>query len=122
MIFIKNFIWQCDPYFDDIGCSHPGCEPGFPTPKCERKCADKNKLWAESKHFSVNAYRIDSDPHSIMAEVSMNGPVEVAFTVYEVKTRFILFCWHLMHLIVLQCLNYSLLIKLKKFWVLDKQG
>jgi hypothetical protein len=57
-----------------------------------------------------------------MAEVSMNGPVEVAFTVYEVKTRFILFCWHLMHLIVLQCLNYSLLIKLKKFWVLDKQG
>ncbi|KAJ6879744.1 cathepsin B-like protease 3 [Populus alba x Populus x berolinensis] len=74
---------ECDPYFDDIGCSHPGCEPGFPTPKCERKCADKNKLWAESKHFSVNAYRIDSDPHSIMAEVSSNGPVEVAFTVYE---------------------------------------
>ncbi|KAG6786963.1 hypothetical protein POTOM_008584 [Populus tomentosa] len=74
---------ECDPYFDDIGCSHPGCEPGFPTPKCERKCADKNKLWAESKHFSVNAYRIASDPHSIMAEVSMNGPVEVAFTVYE---------------------------------------
>jgi cathepsin B len=81
----KIFMWQCDPYFDDIGCSHPGCEPGFPTPKCERKCADKNKLWAESKHFSVNAYRIDSDPHSIMAEVSSNGPVEVAFTVYEVK-------------------------------------
>ncbi|KAJ7005432.1 hypothetical protein NC653_004905 [Populus alba x Populus x berolinensis] len=67
---------ECDPYFDDIGCSHPGCEPGFPTPKCERKCADKNKLWAESKHFSVNAYRIASDPHCIMAEVSMNGPVE----------------------------------------------
>ncbi|KAF9688004.1 hypothetical protein SADUNF_Sadunf02G0152000 [Salix dunnii] len=74
---------ECDPYFDDIGCSHPGCEPGYPTPKCERKCADKNKLWAESKHFSVNAYRIDSDPYSIMVEVSRNGPVEVSFTVYE---------------------------------------
>ncbi|KAJ6404478.1 hypothetical protein OIU84_012626 [Salix udensis] len=74
---------ECDPYFDDTGCSHPGCEPGYPTPKCERKCADNNKLWAESKHFSVNAYRIDSDPHNIMEEVSRNGPVEVSFTVYE---------------------------------------
>ncbi|KAJ6972674.1 LOW QUALITY PROTEIN: cathepsin B-like protease 3 [Populus alba x Populus x berolinensis] len=51
-------------------------QSGVVTEECERKCADKNKLWAESKHFSVNAYRIDSDPHSIMAEVSSNGPVE----------------------------------------------
>ncbi|CAK7348581.1 unnamed protein product [Dovyalis caffra] len=55
----------------------------YPTPTCERKCADKNKRWAESKHFVVNAYRIDSDRHSIMAEVSRNGPVEVSVTVYE---------------------------------------
>ncbi|KAJ4847729.1 Cathepsin B-like protease 2 [Turnera subulata] len=74
---------ECDPYFDDIGCSHPGCEPLYPTPKCVRKCVDKNQLWRQSKHYGVNAYRIDSDPHSIMAEVYKNGPVEVAFSVYE---------------------------------------
>ncbi|KAH0717405.1 hypothetical protein KY285_013436 [Solanum tuberosum] len=22
---------ECDPYFDNKGCSHPGCEPGYPT-------------------------------------------------------------------------------------------
>ncbi|GLT68212.1 hypothetical protein SLA2020_404640 [Shorea laevis] len=74
---------ECDPYFDDIGCSHPGCEPAYPTPNCIRKCVDKNQLWRDSKHYSVGAYRIKSDPYSIMAEVYKNGPVEVSFTVYE---------------------------------------
>ncbi|KAK0602095.1 hypothetical protein LWI29_030284 [Acer saccharum] len=76
-------IYYCDPYFDDIGCSHPGCEPAYPTPKCVKKCVKGNQLWTDSKHFSVSAYRINSDPHDIMAEVYTNGPVEVAFTVYE---------------------------------------
>lgn len=74
---------ECDPYFDNSGCSHPGCEPAYPTPKCTRKCVNKNLLWRESKRFSVSAYRIHSDPYNIMAEVYKNGPVEVAFTVYE---------------------------------------
>lgn len=74
---------ECDPYFDDIGCSHPGCEPTYPTPKCERKCVNKNQLWLESKHYSIGAYRIDSDPYNIMAEIYTNGPVEVSFTVFE---------------------------------------
>ncbi|KAK4606757.1 hypothetical protein RGQ29_000835 [Quercus rubra] len=74
---------ECDPYFDDIGCSHPGCEPAYPTPKCVRKCVNKNQLWRNSKHYGVSAYRISSDPDSIMAEIYKNGPVEVAFTVYE---------------------------------------
>ncbi|KAK1559311.1 hypothetical protein Q3G72_013119 [Acer saccharum] len=74
---------ECDPYFDDIGCSHPGCEPGYPTPKCVRKCVNGNQLWRDSKHYSVSAYRISSKPYDIMAEVFTNGPVEVAFTVYE---------------------------------------
>ncbi|KAL3849415.1 hypothetical protein ACJIZ3_011297 [Penstemon smallii] len=74
---------ECDPYFDDIGCSHPGCEPAFPTPQCEKSCKKKNLLWTESKHFGVNAYRISSDPYSIMVEILLNGPVEVSFTVYE---------------------------------------
>lgn len=60
---------QCDPYFDQTGCAHPRCEPAYPTPKCEKKCQVKNPLWTDTKHFSVNAYRINSYPHDIMAEV-----------------------------------------------------
>ncbi|KAK4273342.1 hypothetical protein QN277_021765 [Acacia crassicarpa] len=74
---------ECDPYFDDIGCSHPGCEPGYPTPRCVRKCVNRNQFWRKSKHYGANAYRINSDPNDIMAEVYKNGPVEVSFTVYE---------------------------------------
>ncbi|XP_059287926.1 cathepsin B-like protease 3 [Lycium ferocissimum] len=74
---------ECDPYFDNEGCSHPGCEPAYPTPKCQRKCVKQNLLWTKSKHFGVNAYIISSDPYSIMTEVYKNGPVEVSFTVYE---------------------------------------
>ncbi|VFQ59998.1 unnamed protein product [Cuscuta campestris] len=74
---------ECDPYFDQTGCSHPGCEPGYPTPKCQKKCVKENLLWSESKHFSVNAYQVSSDPYSIMAEIYTNGPAEVSFTVYE---------------------------------------
>ena len=81
----KNSASQCDPYFDNIGCSHPGCEPAYPTPRCVRKCVDKNQLWRDSKHYSVGAYRISSDPYNIMAEIYKNGPVEVSFTVYEVN-------------------------------------
>ncbi|KAK1362510.1 Cathepsin B [Heracleum sosnowskyi] len=74
---------ECDPYFDQTGCSHPGCEPAYPTPKCKKQCVGGNLLWKKSKHFSVSAYKVQSDPSNIMAEVYKNGPVEVAFTVYE---------------------------------------
>nr|AXQ06498.1 papain-like cysteine protease [Vriesea carinata] len=82
--FVENGVVteECDPYFDNTGCAHPGCEPAYPTPQCEKKCKDRNLLWEETKHFSVNAYRINSNPRDIMAEVYKNGPVEVAFTVY----------------------------------------
>ncbi|XP_027106844.1 cathepsin B-like protease 3 [Coffea arabica] len=73
---------ECDPYFDTTGCSHPGCGE-YPTPKCSKKCVKENLLWSKSKHFSINAYRISSDPQSIMAEVYKNGPVEVSFIVHE---------------------------------------
>ncbi|KAF0889702.1 hypothetical protein E2562_030178 [Oryza meyeriana var. granulata] len=83
--FVQNGVVtdECDPYFDQVGCKHPGCEPAYPTPACEKKCKVQNQVWLEKKHFSVNAYRVNSDPHDIMAEVYQNGPVEVAFTVYE---------------------------------------
>lgn len=44
-----------------------------------------NQLWKQSKHYGANAYRIKQDPQQIMAELYKNGPVEVAFDVYEVK-------------------------------------
>jgi hypothetical protein len=53
-------------------------------------------VWKQEKHFSVNAYKVKSDPHDIMAEVYTNGPVEVAFTVYEVTSSisvFTVFTW-----------------------------
>ncbi|XP_039005309.1 cathepsin B-like protease 2 [Hibiscus syriacus] len=74
---------KCDPYFDDIGCSHPGCKPAFPTPKYVKKCVNGNLLWTQSKHYSVGAYRINSNPADIMEEIYRNGPVEFSFTVYE---------------------------------------
>ncbi|PKU77782.1 Thiol protease aleurain [Dendrobium catenatum] len=83
--FVKHGVVteECDPYFDQIGCNHPGCTPIYPTPLCMKKCHVKNLLWEENKRFSINAYRINNDVHDIMAEVYKNGPVEVAFTVYE---------------------------------------
>lgn len=83
--FVQNGVVtdECDPYFDQVGCKHPGCEPAYATPKCEKKCKEQNLVWQEKKHFSIDAYRINSDPHDIMVEVYKNGPVEVAFTVYE---------------------------------------
>ncbi|CAD6223681.1 unnamed protein product [Miscanthus lutarioriparius] len=83
--FVQNGVVtdECDPYFDQVGCKHPGCEPAYATPKCEKKCKEQNQVWQEKKHFSIDAYRINSDPHDIMAEIYKNGPVEVAFTVYE---------------------------------------
>ncbi|KAE8697351.1 FH interacting protein 1 [Hibiscus syriacus] len=75
---------ECDPYFDDIGCSHPGC-PVYSTPSCVKNCVNGSLLWNKSKHYSVNAYRVESNPADIMAEVYKNGPVQVSFTVYEVK-------------------------------------
>ncbi|CAO2824729.1 unnamed protein product [Amaranthus hypochondriacus] len=72
---------ECDPYFDPIGCSHPGCEPVYPTPKCVRKCVDSNQLWQQQKRYGANAYRVEKD--SIMEELYKNGPVEVDFDVFE---------------------------------------
>ncbi|KAK8978258.1 hypothetical protein V6N11_063048 [Hibiscus sabdariffa] len=74
---------KCDPYFDPIGCSHPGCKPIYPTPKCVKKCVKGDLLWKESKHYSVDAYIVKRQPADIMAEVYKNGPVQVSFSVYE---------------------------------------
>lgn len=74
---------ECDPYFDEAGCQHPGCEPLYPTPQCQKQCKDQNQNWLDSKRFSATAYRISSKPYDIMTEVFTNGPVEVSFSVFE---------------------------------------
>jgi hypothetical protein len=56
----------------------------------KRNARCRTKFGRKKKHFSVNAYRINSDPDDIMPEVYENSPVEVAFTVYEVmSSRFV---------------------------------
>ncbi|KAM3284475.1 hypothetical protein P3S67_023274 [Capsicum chacoense] len=75
---------ECDPYFDQIGCTHPeGCKPVYRTPRCRGKCVHEDQSWAKSKHYGVNAYRITRNTHSIMAEIYKNGPVQVSFTVFQ---------------------------------------
>ena len=39
---------ECDPYFDQKGCQHPGCEPVWPTPACSKTCKD-SESWTEAK-------------------------------------------------------------------------
>ncbi|KAK7815284.1 cathepsin b-like protease 2 [Quercus suber] len=39
---------ECDPYFDDTGCSHPGCEPAYPTPSALKSHAVKLIGWGTS--------------------------------------------------------------------------
>ncbi|WRX07651.1 hypothetical protein QQP08_000138 [Theobroma cacao] len=43
----------CDPYFDTVGCSYPGCRPVYPTPSCALNCL----------------VTVNFDQHDIMAEI-----------------------------------------------------
>lgn len=73
---------NCQPYFDKEGCGHPGCSPVFPTPKCFKGCVD-DEVWGTSKHYAQDAYVVGPNQEEIKAELFLNGPVEVDFTVYE---------------------------------------
>jgi len=54
----------------------------YPTPACPTTCAN-GQSFSGSKHVGASAYSISSDPNAIATEIMTNGPVEVAFTVYE---------------------------------------
>jgi len=54
----------------------------YPTPACPTTCAN-GKTFSGSKHIGKSAYSISSDVSAIQTEIMTNGPVEVAFTVYE---------------------------------------
>jgi cathepsin B len=56
----------------------------FPTPKCEKSCQDSyGKEYLNDKHFGLKAYAVPDRVDAIQKEIMLNGPVEVAFEVYE---------------------------------------
>jgi len=62
---------------------YPACPANeYPTPACPTTCAN-GASFSGSKHIGKSAYSISSDPNAIATEIMTNGPVEVAFTVYE---------------------------------------
>jgi len=73
-------IPQCDHHVH--GRFQP-CGPIVDTPDCRGKCIDSSVNWDSDKRMGKSAYGVPSDQNSIMAEIMNNGPVEVAFSVYE---------------------------------------
>jgi cathepsin B len=71
---------ECDHHVHGTRPPCPGQE--YPTPNCPTTCSN-GADFAGSKHFGASAYSIDSNPADIRQEIFTNGPVEVAFSVYE---------------------------------------
>lgn len=57
----------------------------YPTPKCEDKCqvSYNLKTYKEDKFYGRSAYAIEGSVQAIQNELYTNGPLEVAFEVYE---------------------------------------
>jgi cathepsin B len=55
-----------------------------PTPQCETQCQSGYTIpYSQDKHYGARAYTISDDVKEIQKELMTNGPVEVAFSVYE---------------------------------------
>jgi cathepsin B len=80
---------ECYPYLKSQGGPVPTCDPNeqpclpeskfIKTPKCTKTCAN-GKDFEASKHKLKSVYSVPVA--QLMAELSNNGPVESAFTVY----------------------------------------
>ncbi|CAJ0935068.1 unnamed protein product, partial [Mesorhabditis belari] len=56
----------------------------FPTPRCERTCQDGyDTAYKKDLYFGKSAYGVKQNVEAIQKEILTNGPVEVAFEVYE---------------------------------------
>jgi cathepsin B len=56
----------------------------YPTPRCERTCQDGyDKTYKKDLYFGKSAYGVKRNVEAIQKEILTNGPVEVAFEVYE---------------------------------------
>lgn len=80
----------CRPYTippceHHVNGSRPSCsgEEGD-TPECVSTCeAGYTPSYKADKHFGKTSYSVPSDEEQIQNEITKNGPVEGAFTVYE---------------------------------------
>lgn len=81
---------MCKPYFL-AKCAHhttspkyPACPPIPATPSCTNTCNPSYtaKSYSDDKHFGQTPYSVEGES-TMMSEISTNGPIEVAFTVYE---------------------------------------
>lgn len=83
-----NNDW-CRPY-TLAPCAHhtqstkyPPCPQVVPTPACTQKCNSQYPgTYNKDKHYGKNAYSVRGET-KMKAELSTNGPFEVAFSVYE---------------------------------------
>ncbi|KAK0405193.1 hypothetical protein QR680_017846 [Steinernema hermaphroditum] len=56
----------------------------YPTPKCEHSCQNSyHRTYAEDKFYGKDAYAVADNVEAIQKELKKNGPLEVAFEVYE---------------------------------------
>jgi len=63
--------------------NYPTCPTNeYPTPACPSTCSN-GASFSGSKHIGASAYSVSSDIDAIATEIMTNGPVEVAFTVFE---------------------------------------
>jgi len=79
----------CYPYLKSQGGPVPTCDPSaqpclpeskfIRTPRCTKSCADGSS-WEASKHKLSSVYSVPVE--QMKAELSKNGPIESAFTVY----------------------------------------
>jgi len=70
---------SCDHHIP--GSTNPCPDDDYPTPSCARDCKT-GKSWYDDKHFAEDTYYVDTHD-DIIAELSMNGPCEASFAVYE---------------------------------------
>ena len=74
------------PKCEHHGCTgpYPDCGETQPTPECVEKCQEGYPIpYEQDKHEFESAYSVPSDVDAIKTELMTNGPIEVAFTVYE---------------------------------------
>ncbi|KAI1717028.1 papain family cysteine protease domain-containing protein [Ditylenchus destructor] len=57
----------------------------YPTPKCEKTCQSgySGRTYDQDKYYGRNAYAVDDNVQAIQNELYTNGPLEIAFEVYE---------------------------------------
>ena len=63
---------------------YPECGETQPTPACIEKCQEGYPVeYEKDKHYFQDVYTIVDEVDAIKTELMTNGPIEVAFTVYE---------------------------------------